>query len=294
MNHGSEIRREVQREKISSASKASGDWSLYLGIPEQEYAIDLAPATRIDEQPRVPPTELMEYGESGDRHLVSGRENVDSMLSALGQCGFDWDRCHRVLEFGCSNGKMIRWLADKAEDREIWGVDIQADKIRWAMENLHPPLHFATTTTVPHLPFRDDSFDLIFAGSVFTHIGELHLAWLLELARILSPRGFLYITLHDEMAVQVAFTSSGRYVRRAQQMKSSRFAEALSSGNFGFVSMAPYRGGMLSHVQMSSAYVRRITTPFLRLVDTFPCAYAGLQTGYVFVPENSRVLGQPR
>jgi SAM-dependent methyltransferase len=246
--------------------------SLYLATRATEYAVGLAPG---DGTP-VPPLELMEYGESPERHLETGRRNVESMIAALEQSGFEWSSCSRVLEFGCCNGKLVRWLAPFAEGREIWGVDVQAEKVMWAMQNLSPPLRFATTTTIPHLPFADGSFDLIFAGSVFTHIGELHVAWLAELTRLLGPRGFL-----DETSIKVAAEDPTRHDRFSKLIADSSFAEALMSGDFGFVSTAPYGSAMLSQVMMSSAYVRHIAQP-LMLAGTFARAYADFQTGYVF------------
>jgi SAM-dependent methyltransferase len=222
----------------------------------------------------------MEYGEPADRHLETGQINVTAMLSALGDVGFSWEQCRRVLEFGCSNGKLVRWLEPFAADREIWGVDVQADKVMWAMEHLSPPFRFATTTTVPHLPFADGHFDLIFAGSVFTHLGELHVAWFAELARVLAQKGFLYITLHDETAIRIAGEEPS-HAAFTEQIKQSSYSGDLAEGDFGFVSMAPYGTAMLSQVMMSEAYVRHVAQP-LTLVGTLPRAYAGFQTGYVF------------
>jgi SAM-dependent methyltransferase len=250
--------------------------ALYLQTKQEEYAVGL----RSQGEPPVPPIELMEYGEPADRHLATGKQNVAEMLSALKESGFRWKRCKRVLEFGCSNGKLVRWLEPFAAGREIWGVDVQADKVMWAMENLSPPFRFATTTTVPHMPFPDGHFGLIFAGSVFTHLGELHVAWLSELTRLLAPGGFLYITLHDETAIKAA-SEDPSHARFTAQIEDSSFSAALKGGNFGFVSMAPYGQAMLSQVMMSKAYARHIAQP-LKLVDTFPRAYAGFQTGYVF------------
>jgi ubiquinone/menaquinone biosynthesis C-methylase UbiE len=62
---------------------------------------------------------------------------------------------------------------------------------------------FANTTTLPHVPYEDNYFDLIYAGSVFTHIADLADAWLLELKRILRPGGMLYVTVHDDHTLEV-------------------------------------------------------------------------------------------
>jgi len=250
--------------------------ALYVGVRAAEYAVGLA--SGADEP--VPPLELMEYGESPADHLATGRRNVESMLAALQESGFAWDDCRKVLEFGCCNGKLVRWLAPFAEGREIWGVDVQAEKVAWAMQNLSPPLRFATTTTIPHLPFEDRCFDLIFAGSVFTHLGELHVAWLAELTRLLAPGGFLYVTLHDETSIRVAAEHPERHARFNRLVADSAFAGALASGDFGFVSTAPYGSAMLSQVMMSSAYVRHIAQPLV-LAGSFARAYADFQTGYV-------------
>jgi SAM-dependent methyltransferase len=68
---------------------------------------------------------------------------------------------------------------------------------------MSPPFRFATTTTFPHLPFEDNFFDLVYAGSVFTHIADLAESVALELRRILRPGGRLYITIHDEHTMEL-------------------------------------------------------------------------------------------
>src|SRR5437763_7108256 len=53
--------------------------------------------------------------------------------------------------------------------------------------------------SAPSLPLPGRYFDVITAFSVFTHIDEdLESAWLLELRRILTPGGLLYVTIQDE------------------------------------------------------------------------------------------------
>ncbi len=55
---------------------------------------------------------------------------------------------------------------------------------------------------LPHLPFRDDKFSLIYALSVMTHTGYLQDMWLLELSRILRPGGVMVLTIHDEETIE--------------------------------------------------------------------------------------------
>jgi ubiquinone/menaquinone biosynthesis C-methylase UbiE len=125
------------------------------------------------------------------------------MLDIATASGLELKQGDRVLDLGCGAGRMIRHLRPIAERCEIWGADISAPHISWCKHHLSPPFHFATTTKVPHLPFEDRSFSLIYCGSLFTHIDDLADAWLLELKRILRPDGRLYVTIHDEETIRL-------------------------------------------------------------------------------------------
>ena len=59
-------------------------------------------------------------------------------------------------------------------------------------------------TILPYLPFEDRYFDVIYAGSVFTHIDDFAQTWFLELRRVLRAGGTLYVTIHDRHSIQLA------------------------------------------------------------------------------------------
>lgn len=150
----------------------------------------------------IPPESLwLGYGKSKEVYLF-GKAQISKMLEITGKSGFEISEKMRILDFGCGAGRMIRWLKPFSEKCEIWGTDISAEHINWANHNLRPPFNFATTTTNPSLPFEDRYFDLIYAGSVFTHIDDLAEAWLLELRRILKPEGRLYFTIQDKHSIE--------------------------------------------------------------------------------------------
>jgi SAM-dependent methyltransferase len=158
--------------------------------------------------PPAPPRELQEGW--GPDYLVSGDRDMKSMLQILEESAGDLASFRRVLDFGCSAGRMLRFFPEP-EQRECWGVDIKAAHIAWCQEHLSPPFLFATTTTLPHLPFEDDYFDLVYCGSVFTHIGDLPDSTFLELRRVLRPGGFAHITICDEHTIESLHT---RYPER--------------------------------------------------------------------------------
>ena len=153
--------------------------------------------------PVPPPGVRAAYGDTEEDWLNGGKKNVGDLLTLLTSTNFSIQKRSRILDFGCAAGRMIRWLADLADECEIWGVEIEARLIVWCQENLSPPFNFATVTTAPHLPFEDRYFDLIYCGSVFTHIDDLADAWLLELRRITRPGGRIYITIQDKHSVDL-------------------------------------------------------------------------------------------
>ena len=170
---------------------------LPLGAPWGRFVLE-RPLTR-DEVP-VPPRDLWEgYGSTAEEYLASGRQHVAAMMQNLAAHGAP-ENPTRVLEFGCAAGRMLRFVPRPAHG-DFWGVDIKAETIAWCQQHL-APLQFAATTTYPHLPFEDDYFDLVFAGSVFTHIADLPDAWFLELRRVLRPGGYAYLTVIDTASVR--------------------------------------------------------------------------------------------
>lgn len=108
-----------------------------------------------------------------------------------------------ILDLGCAAGRMTRHIPAMAPRARVFGADIWAGAILWCMDYLSPPCEFAVTTMAPHLPFEDRSFDLVYCGSLFTHIDDLEAAWFAELRRILRPGGHLYFSVNDHNAADI-------------------------------------------------------------------------------------------
>jgi SAM-dependent methyltransferase len=156
----------------------------------------------------VPPKSLwLGYADSPEQFLESGRTSYEHILRSVAPAGLnlnDGGR-HRVLDFGCGAGRTLRWFAPISDRVECWGVDMLDEWVIWCQQHLSPPMKFATNTSFPHLPFEDNSFDLIYNESVFTHIADLADMWLLELRRILRPGGVLFAALHDNDTIKSCF-----------------------------------------------------------------------------------------
>lgn len=161
----------------------------------------------IRELPVPPKTYWEGYGPDETSYLASGREHVAAMLRILEAAGAAPEGFPRVLDFGCAAARMLRWYPRRDGD-ERWGCDIKGATIAWCQQHLSPPMEFVATTTLPHLPFEDSYFDLVYGGSVFTHIIDLPDAWLLELRRLIRSGGYGYLTVFDKHGLSIVLGPS--------------------------------------------------------------------------------------
>jgi SAM-dependent methyltransferase len=141
----------------------------------------------------LPPAHLqLRVGGSEFDYLHLGERCREHFLELLPR-SFDFTGA-RVLDFGAGAGRTLRAFAPEAEVAELWGCDIDAESVEWMQANLCPPFHAFRNDELPPLPFEDDSFDLVYCFSVFSHLADNASAWIAELHRILKPGGILLPT----------------------------------------------------------------------------------------------------
>jgi ubiquinone/menaquinone biosynthesis C-methylase UbiE len=222
----------------------------------------------------IPPKRLyLGYGSTTQEYLSSGEKDVARMLELAAVSGLSLAERDRVLDFGCGAGRMIRHLSPLASTCEIWGTDISAECVYWCRQHMDPPFHFVTT--IPSLPFEEQYFDLIYAGSVFTHIDDLASAWLLELRRVLSEKGRAYITIHDEHTVKLLDTKYREHPF-AVMMRSCAAYDQLKS-DFKMIAIGR---GFQSNVFYNSDFFSKMLSPMFDVLSIVPEAY-GYQTALV-------------
>jgi SAM-dependent methyltransferase len=102
-----------------------------------------------------------------------------------------------ALDFGCGCGRVARWWADLDTTR-LSGCDYDGALTDWCRRNL-PFLRVKTNPTMPPLPFRRESFQLVYAISLFTHLtADAQRHWFADVARVLAPGGLFLFTVHGE------------------------------------------------------------------------------------------------
>jgi SAM-dependent methyltransferase len=115
-------------------------------------------------------------------------EKITRLLAEQGASVADMDA---ILDFGCGCGRVIRhW----PKGPRLVGSDYNPVLVEWCEQHL--PFEFVRNEVAPPLPFPDESFDLVYALSVFTHQPpELQRPWMAELERVAKPEGFIALSV---------------------------------------------------------------------------------------------------
>jgi SAM-dependent methyltransferase len=129
-----------------------------------------------------------------DWYFSTGYESALNILTTLEQHSFDLANLRSVLEFGCGSARVVRHFRNIG-NLSLAGSDANPKAIEWARQNL-PGIDFRINALEPLLSFAEESFDLVYALSVFTHIPLVwQRRWLEELRRVLRPQGYLFCTV---------------------------------------------------------------------------------------------------
>jgi SAM-dependent methyltransferase len=143
-------------------------------------------------------------------YLYSGYKTLLYWLAVLEHYYVNLRSLGAILEFGCGTGRLLRHF--RCFDRvRLVGTDVNLECIEWCKDNL-PGVEFYCNDLKPPLSFaEDESFDLIYALSVFTHIPlNLQTPWLKEINRILRPEGIFLCTVLGNFHQQIVLNSEDR------------------------------------------------------------------------------------
>jgi SAM-dependent methyltransferase len=137
-----------------------------------------------------------------DEYLDVGRAIASGLRSALPD-GWSFDG-KDVLDFGAGAGRVLRhFVAEAAGASSFVATDIDRPSIEWLDRNLEPPFSAVAHGELPPLPFAPDSFDLIYASSVFTHLPRSWPEWLGELDRIARRGAYVLLSFQGRRVYEL-------------------------------------------------------------------------------------------
>jgi SAM-dependent methyltransferase len=146
----------------------------------------------------LPTTEAREdyYDE---RHLEYWLSGYRDALRAVEAARLADTPAPRILDFGGASGRVLRHMRYLCRAPELYLCEINPHHVELVRGLFGGAIRAFHSRGTPHLPFTDGFFDCTTAYSVFTHMYDDDLAWLLELRRITRPGGTVYVTIHDEV-----------------------------------------------------------------------------------------------
>ena len=135
------------------------------------------------------------YGTNHFGYWASGLRDMYDMLD----CATSHDLEVKVyLDLGCASGRVLRHFSINSNTQRIIGCDINRRHVDWIATYLPRNIEVFQNTSIPTLQIEDSSVDLISCFSVFTHIENFDLTWIMEIKRVLKPGGITWITFLSE------------------------------------------------------------------------------------------------
>lgn len=118
----------------------------------------------------------------------------------------------RILEAGCGTGQTLSLLSYR---HETTGLDISSAALRLACQNCGN----AALGSIFNIPFRDDSFDLVYNSGVIEHFPEpTNVSAIREMARVTKPSGRIIVIVPNTLCL---WYMAGKYI--AVMMKNFEF-----------------------------------------------------------------------
>jgi SAM-dependent methyltransferase len=166
--------------------------------------------------PEVPP-HLLRYtcGTDNFEEFIRSGAEVFTMLDLASQkySGKHVSDHNSILDFGCGNGRLLRFIDD--ESKPIYACDVN----RSVVEYVHRYFPYASVycnALMPPLIYRNEQFDLIYSFSVFSHLSlEAENEWLKELGRIGSSGCLYLLSIHGEWFIDCTLKERAKEVRAA-------------------------------------------------------------------------------
>ncbi|MCB1224272.1 MAG: class I SAM-dependent methyltransferase [Verrucomicrobiales bacterium] len=171
------------------AAAADADWTARVpGWPTFRSAVSSA----------ISSEDIMLVKSTAPHYVGVGLSALECMNQCLAAAQAPAPR--RVLDFGCGYGRVLRFARAAWPEAEIYATDMDAEGLGFCVHHLRC---FGVATDLDHGPdWVSARFDLIWVGSVFTHLSVADSQRLMaHLAAFLAPGGLVVFTTHGENAL---------------------------------------------------------------------------------------------
>ena len=106
-----------------------------------------------------------------------------------------------ILDFGCGAARILRYFAYFKPEHTYHACEVNEEAVALT-SRISEKIDARVIKSIPPSPFDDETMDVVYAWSIWTHYDEpTGRAWLEELHRILRPGGLAMITVHTDELV---------------------------------------------------------------------------------------------
>lgn len=137
------------------------------------------------------------------KHYLSvGESAMQNITEAIQLAGTNFGKINSVLDLPCGHGRVTRHLLKYIPGSKITACELDTDAIKFCSEE------FGCIPLASNLDFKKINFptkyDLIWVGSLFTHLNKQSFSKLLEvLYENLNSKGILVFTTHGEHSLSL-------------------------------------------------------------------------------------------
>lgn len=197
---------QVVTMKAVQRNKRLYRWLLFRHVDAKDRAMGI--------EAHLPPAELryrVSSSPDAENFTAVGKACARDIQSALSAVGYDLGSFSRILDFGCGCGRTLVHLKELAFNAQFDGTDIDTGAIQWCRQYLDFA-RFSLSKESPPIDYIADTFDFIYAISVFTHLDENYqFRWLEELRRIAKPGAVLLLTIDSSLVGEKDFVFQRSY-----------------------------------------------------------------------------------
>jgi SAM-dependent methyltransferase len=155
--------------------------------------------------PRFPEenVQISMIGNCGKNALHEPKNMFQEIRRIAKQQNKVFNRKTTLLDFACGFGRNTRFFMKDIHPGNLYGSDVRPDFIDICRSTFSygktSDVIFDLNNPFPPLRYKAETFDIIMAYSLFSHLSEkAHLAWLSEYFRILKHGGLLFLTIRQQ------------------------------------------------------------------------------------------------
>jgi len=155
-----------------------------------------------DKLHRHPFPDISKFGIYSDNDMIytigGGLKTAIEITSKAEKHKHPFESALKVLDFGCGTSRILRYLVEFLPGPQYYGSEVFQKNIEWG-RSAFPEVTYLHHDNSSTIDMPDNSFDIIYAYSIFSHFEEnIHRQWLSELCRLLKKSGLIILTVHGK------------------------------------------------------------------------------------------------